>query len=210
MLSRPMDLVRRLPSTATARRAAARLAICTPRRAASSRPSVREARSAPPYMRSRLRLPVSLTSRSSCMTRAASSSDSRTETRRVLSAMRHASSETLFFMPLSLQYRVVNPEVRMDDEAQSAPSNWVSRSLDYCYDSAVSSNLGGFQQNCDQLAEEYMKQGRDRNGAIDNLIGWQCAKTGLTGFASGLPGILALPFTVPADLGSGLIIRSRR
>jgi uncharacterized protein (DUF697 family) len=88
----------------------------------------------------------------------------------------------------------------MDDEAQPAPANWVSRSLDYCYDSAVNSTLGGFQQNCDQLAEEYAKQGRDADGAIDNLIGWQCAKTGLTGFASGLPGILALPVTVPADL----------
>lgn len=88
----------------------------------------------------------------------------------------------------------------MDDESQPASSNWASQSLEYCYDLAVNSTLGGFQQNCDQLAEEYAKQGRDADSAIDDLIVWQCAKTGLTGFASGLPGILALPVTLPADL----------
>jgi len=88
----------------------------------------------------------------------------------------------------------------MEEEAQPVLKNWVFQSLDYCYELALNTTFGGVLQNCYQIAEEYRKQGRDADTAIDKLIAWQCAKTGLSGFALGLPGGLALPVAVPADL----------
>jgi hypothetical protein len=88
----------------------------------------------------------------------------------------------------------------MDKDNEENPSNWVGRSLDYCYDLALNSTLGGIQKNCFQLAEDYQRRGQVPTKAVDNLIAWQCAKTGLSGFANGLPGLLAMPVTVPLDL----------
>ena len=84
------------------------------------------------------------------------------------------------------------------NQGESLP-NWVGRSLDYCYDLALNSTLGGTQKTCYQLAEDYQRQGRSPDKAINNLITWQCGKTGLSGFVAGLPGFLALPGTSCAD-----------
>lgn len=92
-------------------------------------------------------------------------------------------------------------EVGMEMVQNDQPS-WVERSLDYCYDLALNSTLGGAQKNCYQLAEDYKKQAISSSKAIDSLIAWQCGKTGLIGFATGLPGLLALPVTLPIDLTS--------
>lgn len=85
------------------------------------------------------------------------------------------------------------------DQGESSPG-WVGRSLDYCYDLALNSTLGGTQKNCYQLAEDYQRQGRSRDKAINDLIAWQCGKTGLSGFVTGFPGFFAMPVAIPFDL----------
>jgi uncharacterized protein (DUF697 family) len=88
----------------------------------------------------------------------------------------------------------------MSDEIGTGTADWVTQSLDYCYNSAINSRIFGLQQNCDELAEEYAKNGKDPDSAVDDLINWQCAKTSVTGFVSGLPGFVAMPITIPADM----------
>lgn len=88
-------------------------------------------------------------------------------------------------------------------------SNWALRTLDYCFDLATNSTLGGIQKNCEQLAEEYARSGYNTEKAIDNVITWQCAKAGISGFATGLGGIVTLPATLPADLAALWFIQLR-
>lgn len=88
----------------------------------------------------------------------------------------------------------------MDDNQDEEPPNWISRGLDRCYDLALNSKLGGAQRSCYELAEDYKRQSRPPDKSIDNLIAWQCGKTGLSGFANGLPGLIAMPVTLPLDL----------
>lgn len=88
----------------------------------------------------------------------------------------------------------------MDEDQSDGRSSWVGQSLDYCYDLALNSTIGGIQKSCYDLAEDYRKKGHSPEKAIDNLVVWQCGKTGLSGFATGLPGFFALPVTLPIDL----------
>lgn len=58
------------------------------------------------------------------------------------------------------------------------------------------------EKSCFQLADEYRNSGKTPKECADNFIAWQTAKAGAAGFALGLPGLVAMPFTVPADLAS--------
>lgn len=59
------------------------------------------------------------------------------------------------------------------------------------------------------LYEEYSKSGKTPDACVDNLVSWQMAKTATTGFVLGLPGLPALPATLPADLASTAYVQLR-
>lgn len=62
----------------------------------------------------------------------------------------------------------------------------------------------------DALADDYMKKhGNDAQKAAKSLIKNQIAKCSTTGFLTGLGGLITLPITLPADVGSCLYVQVR-
>lgn len=76
------------------------------------------------------------------------------------------------------------------------------------YDSTVISKIPLLGSAID-LAEDYWKKGRDIPSCVDRLIRWQCSKTGIAGALAGLPGFLAAPATIPADIAQSIYVHVR-
>ena len=62
-----------------------------------------------------------------------------------------------------------------------------------------------------ELAEDYLRDSRYRNhdARINSLIRWESSKTFTTGFATGVGGVLVLPVTIPAAIGSAWVLQAR-
>lgn len=83
----------------------------------------------------------------------------------------------------------------------------IMKALDYGYDKAVNGLPG--METAEELASSYMKN----EGALDDqakeLVKWQIAKAGTSGFLTGLGGLITLPVAVPANITSVLYIQIR-
>lgn len=79
--------------------------------------------------------------------------------------------------------------------------------LDWAYEKAVGGITG--LESAQQLAEDFMKGNGTLVEKANNLIRWQNAKAGMSGFVTGIGGLLAMPFTIPANIGSVLYIQIR-
>jgi hypothetical protein len=62
-----------------------------------------------------------------------------------------------------------------------------------------------------ELAEDYLRDSRYRNddARIESLIRWESSKTFVTGFTTGVGGVLVLPVTIPAAIGSAWVLQAR-
>lgn len=78
--------------------------------------------------------------------------------------------------------------------------------LDWTYDKAIQ-GIPGFD-SAQELAESYMKS-NDLVACSNSLIRWQNAKTGTTGFVSGLGGVITMPVAIPASVASLLYVQIR-
>ena len=91
-----------------------------------------------------------------------------------------------------------------------ADAGWLINSLDFVWERVV---LGESKVNpeksCFQLAADYMDSGKTPEECARNFINWQTGKAGVAGFALGLPGIAAMPLTIPADFASSAYIQLR-
>lgn len=78
--------------------------------------------------------------------------------------------------------------------------------LDWAYDKSVQ-GIPGFD-SAEELAKNYMKSD-DLVACSNSLIRWQNAKTGTTGFISGLGGVITMPVAIPASIASLLYVQIR-
>ena len=83
----------------------------------------------------------------------------------------------------------------------------MTRLLDWSYDKAVN-GVTGFATAKD-LGDEYLKREGTLEEKIKSLIRWQNTKCAVSGFLSGLGGILTLPVAVPANVGSVMYVQVR-
>ena len=83
----------------------------------------------------------------------------------------------------------------------------IERMLDWAYKQALSGH--GPIDGAIELAEDYQGQHGSPRKDAESLIRWQNTKAATSGFLSGLPGILAMPVTLPANLTSVLFIQLR-
>ena len=81
------------------------------------------------------------------------------------------------------------------------------QSLEWAYAKAVNGVVG--LGSAEELAQEYLKEGDSLPEQINNLIRWQNAKAGTSGFLTGIGGILTIPVTLPANITSILYIQLR-
>jgi len=65
--------------------------------------------------------------------------------------------------------------------------------------------------SAEELAHEYLNDSNysSNKARMEALIKWETSKNGVTGFISGLGGLITLPVSVPAALGSSWIIQAR-
>jgi len=83
----------------------------------------------------------------------------------------------------------------------------IMKALDFAYDKAVNGMTG--MDSAQEMAESYMSNNKSKLEAANSLIRWQNTKAGTSGFLSGLPGILAMPITVPANITSVMFVQVR-
>lgn len=79
--------------------------------------------------------------------------------------------------------------------------------LDTCYDKAVQGLPTS--DSVYIMASKYMRRYRNPRQAAQKMCSAQIAKCGTSGFLSGLGGLLTLPLTVPANVGSVLYVQLR-
>jgi hypothetical protein len=82
----------------------------------------------------------------------------------------------------------------------------IRKALDWSYDKAVNGVAG--LDSAQELAESYLKKHANVD-AIKSLVRWQITKATTSGFLTGLPGVFAMPATLPANITSVLYIQIR-
>ena len=92
-------------------------------------------------------------------------------------------------------------------EGKKPNQSIIMKALDYSYEKAVD-GIPGFD-SASELAESYMKNGKDPAKNANALIRWQISKAGTSGFLTGLGGLIAMPFTIPANLASVIYVQVR-
>ena len=64
-------------------------------------------------------------------------------------------------------------------------------------------------RSVDEIADDYLSHHDTPEAAARSLTRWQVAKCGMSGFLSGLGGIVTLPATIPANIGSVMYVQMR-
>ena len=64
-------------------------------------------------------------------------------------------------------------------------------------------------RSVDEIADNYLSHHDTPEAAARSLARWQVAKCGTSGFLSGLGGIITLPVTIPANIGSVMYVQMR-
>lgn len=83
----------------------------------------------------------------------------------------------------------------------------IMKALDYGYDKAVNGLPG--METAEELASSYMKNEGTLEDHANDLVKWQIAKAGTSGFLTGLGGLITLPVAVPANITSVLYVQVR-
>lgn len=83
----------------------------------------------------------------------------------------------------------------------------IMKTLDFAYDKAVNGIPG--LDSAQEMAENYLAKGGNKIDMANSLIRWQNTKATTSGFLTGLPGIIAMPITIPANIASVLYVQIR-
>lgn len=81
------------------------------------------------------------------------------------------------------------------------------QALDWGYEKAVVGVPG--LDSAIELADDYLSLSGSIIDKTNSLIRWQNTKAATSGFLSGLPGVLAMPVTVPANIASVIYVQLR-
>lgn len=77
--------------------------------------------------------------------------------------------------------------------------------LEWSYDKAISG--GAVLGSAYDIAEDYRRKSSSNREAVESLINWQTAKCATTGFVTGMGGVITLPFAIPANIASVLLLQ---
>lgn len=80
--------------------------------------------------------------------------------------------------------------------------------LDKLYDSSIQ-GIQKVSPPIEELANDYLKKNQDVKKAAKSFINYQIAKCTTSGFLAGLGGIITLPVTIPANIGSVMYVQMR-
>ena len=77
--------------------------------------------------------------------------------------------------------------------------------LEWGYGKAITG--GGVLGSAYDMAADYQQKSGSHREAVANLINWQTAKCATTGFVTGMGGVITLPFAIPANIASVLLLQ---
>ena len=86
-------------------------------------------------------------------------------------------------------------------------SKIMQQALDFAYEKAVNGVAG--LDSAKELSENFRHSGVTTHEQCNSLIRWQNTKAGLSGFATGVGGLLLMPVTLPANITTVLYIQIR-
>lgn len=95
-----------------------------------------------------------------------------------------------------------------EEDKDEAKAEKASRALDAIY-SAVLQGVPKVSKPLEEFAADYLDRHESPRKAADDLVHWQIAKCGTSGFVTGLGGLLTLPVAIPANLSSVLYVQLR-
>lgn len=81
--------------------------------------------------------------------------------------------------------------------------------LNWAYDKALGAVDAVGVPSAQELGESYLKSAGNKEDAIQSLIRWQAGKCAVSGFLTGLGGLLTLPVAIPADLAVNYYVNIR-
>jgi hypothetical protein len=91
---------------------------------------------------------------------------------------------------------------------QSIDQETAGKALDTVY-RAVIQGIPKVSKPIDKFAEDYLEKHQTKREAANELVRWQLAKCGTSGFVTGLGGLLTLPVSIPANISSVLYVQIR-
>lgn len=107
---------------------------------------------------------------------------------------------------LAVENQLLNQNNTMSKEIALNEST-MQKALDFAYDKATNGIKG--LDSAQELAKSYMNTDESLDKQVNNLIKWQNAKAGTSGFVTGLGGIITMPVTLPANITSVLFVQIR-
>lgn len=90
---------------------------------------------------------------------------------------------------------------------ENVSQSTIMKAMDWAYDKAVN-GIPGFD-SAEDMAHDYLQGDGSLRDKANRLIRWQNAKSGTSGFVTGLGGLLTLPLTLPANITSVLYVQIR-
>ena len=84
----------------------------------------------------------------------------------------------------------------------------VMQLLDKLYDASIQ-GVQKVSPPIKELANNYLKKNEDIKKAAKSFINYQIAKCTTSGFLAGLGGVITLPITIPANIGSVMYVQMR-
>ncbi|MBJ2124847.1 EcsC family protein [Flavobacterium sp. IB48] len=83
----------------------------------------------------------------------------------------------------------------------------IMKTLDFAYEKALNGVAG--LDSAQEMADNYIAKGGTKVEMVNSLIRWQNTKACTSGFLTGLPGIIVMPVTIPANIASVLYVQVR-
>lgn len=101
-----------------------------------------------------------------------------------------------------------NGEIDIEDKKKIVTQEQVMQLLDKLYEGSIK-GIPKISPPIEKLVEDYLKKNEDVERAAKSFISYQIAKCTTSGFLTGLGGLITLPITIPANVGSVLYVQMR-
>lgn len=98
--------------------------------------------------------------------------------------------------------------VKTQEQEEPLSEAKAGKILDAIYEKALNGILM-VSRSVDEIVDDYLSHHDTPKSAARSLARWQVAKCGTSGFLSGLGGIVSLPVTIPANIGSVMYVQMR-
>lgn len=92
------------------------------------------------------------------------------------------------------------------DDSSKITQDGIMKTLEWSYQQTINGIPG--QKNIDEFINDYLSK-YDEETAIDKMINFQISKAGVSGFLTGMGGLVTLPVAVPANITTVILFQMR-